>query len=77
MVSTSLDITETKHTETALRELESVLRSFFDSAGFMRGIVELEHNDVLHVSDNAISAAFFGETKESMRKKRASESQSV
>jgi len=39
----------------------------------MRGIVELEQNDVLHVSDNAVSAAFFGETKESMRNKRASE----
>ena len=73
MVSTPLDISETKQTETALRELESVLRSFFDSAGVMRGIVELEENDVLHVSDNAVSAAFFGETKESMRNKRASE----
>ncbi|HEY8224055.1 MAG TPA: PAS domain S-box protein, partial [Pyrinomonadaceae bacterium] len=73
MASTSLEITETEQTETALRELESVLCSFFDSAGFMRGIVELEQNDVLHVSDNAVSAAFFGETKESMRNKRASE----
>jgi len=73
MVSTPLDISETKQTETALRELESVLRSFFDSAGVMRGIVELEENDVFHVSDNAVSAAFFGETKESMRNKRASE----
>src|SRR6185503_19637712 len=73
MVSTPLDISETKQTETALRELESVLGSFLDSAGFMRGIVELEENDVLHVSDNAVSAAFFGETKESMRNKRASE----
>ena len=73
MVSISSDITETKQTETALRELESMLRSFFDSAGVMRGIVELEQNDILHVSDNAVSAAFFGETKESMRNKRASE----
>ncbi|HKB65592.1 MAG TPA: PAS domain S-box protein [Pyrinomonadaceae bacterium] len=67
MVTTRLDITETKQTETALRELESVLRSFFDSAGIMRGIIELEQNDILHVSDNALGAAFFGETKESMR----------
>jgi len=73
MVSTRLDITETKQTERALRELESVLRSFFDSAGIMRGIVELDENDIIHVSDNAVSAAFFGETKESMRNKRASE----
>jgi PAS domain S-box-containing protein len=73
MVSTPLDITETKQTETALRELESVLRSFFDSAGVMRGIVELEQDDILHVSDNALSAAFFGETTESMRNKHASE----
>ena len=73
MVSISSDITETKQAERDLRELESVLHSFFDSAGVMRGIVELEQNDILHVSDNAVSAAFFGETKESMRNKRASE----
>src|SRR6185295_19064742 len=73
MVTTRSDITETKQTETALRELESVLRSFFDSAGIMRGIIELQQNDILHLSDNALSAAFFGETKESMRNKRATE----
>ena len=73
MVSISSDITETKQAERALRELESMLHGFFDSAGIMRGIVELEQNDMLYVSDNAVSAAFFGETKESMRNKRASE----
>jgi PAS domain-containing protein len=62
MVSISSDITETKQTERALRELEAMLRSFFDSAGVMRGIVELEQNDILHISGNALAAAFFGET---------------
>src|SRR6185437_1450470 len=73
MVTTRADITENRQTEPALRELESVLHSFFDSAGIMRGIVELEQNDILHIFDNALSAAFFGQTTESMRNKRDSE----
>lgn len=59
--------------EAALRESEAVLRSFFDSAGALRGIVELEPTDILHISDNAVAAAFFGGTRESLRNRRASE----
>jgi PAS domain S-box-containing protein len=73
VAETSSHITERKQAEAALLESESVLRSFFDSAGAMRGIVELEQADILHISDNAITAALFGETKQSMRNKRASE----
>ncbi len=43
-----------------LAERETVLRSFFDSPGAMRGIVEIIDNDIVHIADNAESAAFFG-----------------
>ena len=43
--------------ERALRESESVLRSFFDAPGDMRGIVEVVSDaDVRHVADNAVTA---------------------
>ncbi|HEV7746629.1 MAG TPA: PAS domain S-box protein [Pyrinomonadaceae bacterium] len=73
MVATSSNITNLTPAEAALRESEAVLRSFFDSAGAMRGIVELEPSDIFHISDNAVTAAFFGQTQESLRNKRASE----
>jgi CheY-like chemotaxis protein len=43
-----------------LAERETVLRSFFDSPGAMRGIVEIIDDDIVHIADNAESAAFFG-----------------
>ena len=46
----------------SLAERETVLRSFFDSPGAMRGVVEVIDNDILHIADNAESAAFFGRT---------------
>lgn len=62
-----------RESEAALRESEAMLRSFFDSAGGMRGIVELVEDDIVHVSDNAITSIFYGQTKDSMRQKRDSE----
>jgi PAS domain S-box-containing protein len=67
------DITERKQAEKALQESESNLRSFFNSASIMMGIVEIVDNDMVHISDNAASARFFGMTPESMRWRRASE----
>jgi signal transduction histidine kinase/DNA-binding response OmpR family regulator len=43
-----------------LAEREAVLRAFFDSPGAMRGVVEVIDNDIVHIADNAESAAFFG-----------------
>jgi CheY-like chemotaxis protein/signal transduction histidine kinase/HPt (histidine-containing phosphotransfer) domain-containing protein len=56
-----------------LRESELVLRSFYDSAPLMMGVVELRDNDALHVSDNAASAAFFRTTPALMRGRLSSE----
>jgi PAS domain S-box-containing protein len=58
----------------ALQESESVLRSFFDSSGAMRGIVEvIAEDDVRHITDNAVTASFLGLTPEAMKNKRGSE----
>ena len=67
------DITERKKAKEQLAENESILRGFFDSPGMMRGVVEVVDNDILHISDNAVAADFFGRTKESMQNKLATE----
>ena len=41
-----------------LRESEMVLRSFYDSAPLMMGVVELAGDDAVHVSTNAATAAY-------------------
>jgi signal transduction histidine kinase/sensor domain CHASE-containing protein/DNA-binding response OmpR family regulator len=58
-----------------LRESELILRTFYDSANMMRGVVELEEerNDVLHVFDNENTARFFGVPSESTRGRLSSE----
>ena len=58
---------ELQTSEAALRESESVLRSFYDSADMMMGVIELRDDDLLHVSDNAASARFYGCSQEAMR----------
>jgi PAS domain S-box-containing protein len=67
------EIAERKQALEALRESESTLRSFFDSASMMMGIVELVDDDILHISDNATTAKFFALTPERMHRRRASE----
>ena len=64
---------ERRRGELALRESEATLRSFFDTAPFMMGIVELLDDDVRHISDNITTARFYGTTSEAMRGRSASE----
>ncbi|MUG93009.1 PAS domain S-box protein [Scytonema sp. UIC 10036] len=52
--------TEYKQAQQALRQSESVLRSFFDSSPMMMGVVELVNDDILHISNNTATAKFFG-----------------
>ncbi|MFZ1527149.1 MAG: histidine kinase N-terminal 7TM domain-containing protein, partial [Ferruginibacter sp.] len=61
------DLSERLAQEEALRTAEQTLRSFFDSAGVMMGIVELGDDDILHVVDNIVTATFFGTSVEAMR----------
>ncbi|WP_315791524.1 PAS domain S-box protein [Fischerella sp. JS2] len=64
---------EYKQSQIALQQSESTLRSFFDSAPMMMGVVEIQGNDILHISDNATSAKFFGLTPEAMQNRFATE----
>ena len=64
---------ERRRTEAALQEREATLASFFDTAPFMMGVVELLPDDVLHHSDNAATARFLGSTPRQMRGRRSSQ----
>ncbi len=66
------DVTERMAYQEALRIAEQTLRSFFDGAGVMMGIVELSADDILHVADNTYSADFLGTTVEAMHGQWAS-----
>lgn len=73
MAGTHKDISDRVLAEQTLQERESILSSFYDSAPVMMGVVELADNDILHLSDNAATASFFGTTPEAMKQKFASE----
>lgn len=54
-------------------QVEAILRSFYDAAPFLMGVVELLPRDILHLSGNAASARFFGAAPEAMRMRRSSD----
>ncbi len=54
------DVTPLKNVEAALREKESVLRSFYDSSQMAMGVVEVSERDARFVSANALTDKFFG-----------------
>ncbi len=56
-----------------LVESATLLRSFFNSPGAMRGVVEVEGNDIRHITDNSMTTDFFGLTQESMCNRLASQ----
>ncbi|MEM6752463.1 MAG: PAS domain S-box protein, partial [Cyanobacteria bacterium P01_C01_bin.38] len=59
--------TEYEQAKEALDESEGIIKSFFDSAPMMMGIVEVRENDILHISGNAAAANFLGLTSEAMK----------
>ncbi|MDY6900389.1 MAG: PAS domain S-box protein [Cyanobacteriota bacterium] len=59
--------------KSALDESESILKSFFDSAPMMMGIVEVRDNDILHISGNTAAANLLGLTTEEMRNRFVSD----
>jgi PAS domain S-box-containing protein len=67
------DITDRKQTEEALRQSESILRSFFNSGSMMMGIVKIYPHDIFHLSSHIATTEFFGTTAEAMQNRFASE----
>jgi PAS domain S-box-containing protein len=66
---------ERRRAEEALQEASATLRSFYDTAPVMMGVVEVEadRDEVLHVTDNTATGQFFGVNPESLSQRRASE----
>lgn len=73
VVGINLDVTARKQAEETVRESEALLASFFEAPGSLRGVIELVDGDIVHLRDNAESAAFFGRSQGEMRNRRASE----
>ena len=51
---------------------EELLRSYFDSSSLMMGVVELQNDTIVHISDNQATAQFFGIENQSTSHKTAS-----
>jgi PAS domain S-box-containing protein len=67
------NITPEKLQELELRDSEALLRSSYDHAPMMMGVVALVDHDILMLRDNRLTAAFYGTTQENLRNKRSSE----
>ncbi len=65
--------TEYEQAKEALDESEGIIKSFFDSAPMMMGIVEVRENDILHISGNTAAANFLGLTTEAMKNRFVSD----
>jgi len=68
------DISDRRCAEIALRDREQILRSYYDNASIMMGIVEpTDDNDVLLVSINRATAAFLNISPDAAAGRKASE----
>lgn len=58
-----LEVSQHKQAQEGLRLSESTLRSFYETAPMLMGIVELTEDDqIIHIYDNPATARFFGVT---------------
>ena len=62
LVRQATDLIEVARAEEALQTSESTLRSFYESAPLMMGVVEIpaDNSDIIHVYDNPATDQFFG-----------------
>lgn len=67
------DVTEITNIRDQLNKSEAMFRAFFDSSPFMMGIIDVEDNDIRHISDNISTGNFFGISPDKMRGKLATE----
>lgn len=67
------DTSDRNDNEISLQQSEAILRSFFNSTPMMMGVVAIAHEDIVHISDNPVTASFFGLPPAEMRNRRASE----
>ncbi|HUP02890.1 MAG TPA: PAS domain S-box protein [Bryobacteraceae bacterium] len=54
------DVEEKRRAAEVLQEREAFLQSFYDSAGVMRGIVEIDGEAIVHLSCNKAAAEMYG-----------------
>ncbi|MGH1395752.1 MAG: hybrid sensor histidine kinase/response regulator, partial [Trichormus sp.] len=64
---------ELQQANAALAEREAMLRSYYDYAPMLMGVVEITDNDILHIYDNPATCRFFGHEPDSTTGKLASE----
>jgi PAS domain S-box-containing protein len=62
LVRQATDVIEVARAQEAQRTSESTLRSFYESAPLMMGVVELpaDNSDIIHIYDNPATDRFFG-----------------
>jgi PAS domain S-box-containing protein len=63
LVGQTSDVTDIRRAAEDIRRSEATLRSFYDSAAMMMGVVELldgPEPDIRHIHDNATTCRFFG-----------------